>query len=533
MQQASATTPEFCTLLIVDEIVPADFSPFRTLEYSHYLSYFDSSRLVCTEGWHGWASNGSLQEVLANSGLPDQIKPKVVHRTALDRIVARLAYVTFLNNAWQVFPHLQERQIPFVLQLYPGGGFEANVAESDEKLKALCASELCRKIIVTQNLSRDYLIDKIGCAPSKIEFVYGGVYDTRNDFDFLRDKRRYPEHKPTIDICFVAHRYGDDTRKKGYDPFIAVAQALAPLHPHLRFHVVGDYTPDQLPLGSAEGRITFHGKQPNGFFADFYPTMDLILSVNRPTNDDSGAFDGFPTGACMEAGFRGVLNCISDPLGMNVAFEDNVDIVLLDFDVERTIQRIRELIEDPERLYRMAYANWKKFIEVFDTDRQLWARCRLITNELLAAEALVIRPAASLSAMDGGLTPLLNANKRLSADLHGLQRIRDALVMEVRGATEGLADTERRHDNLLLEYQKLDRGFVAHQAESARQLQAAQARHDALVDAHEHLARDLGLPAAAPMPRLEKHVITVLRSPFARKLRAGLSRVAKRVARKP
>jgi glycosyltransferase involved in cell wall biosynthesis len=532
MQQAATGMHEFCSLLVVDEIVPADFSPFRTLEYSHYLSYFDSSRLVCTEGWHGWASNGSLDEVLANSGLPDTVKRKVIHRSALDRIVARLAYVTFLNNAWQVFPQLQERQIPFILQLYPGGGFEANVAASDEKLKVLCSSDLCRKIIVTQNLSRNYLIDKIGCPPSKIAFVYGGVYDTRNDFDFVRDKRRYPEHKQSIDICFVAHRYGDDTRKKGYDPFVAVAQALAPQYPQLNFHVVGDYAPDQLPLGAAEGRITFHGKQPNSFFAGFYPTMDLILSVNRPSSDEAGAFDGFPTGACMEAGFRGVLNCISDPLGMNVAFNDGVDLVLLDFDVERTIQRIRELIEDPELLYRMAYANWKKFIEVFDTDRQLWSRCGLITNELLGAEALVVRPAAPLSALDGSLVQLLNVNKRLSADLQGLQRIRDALVMEVRGKAEGLADTERRHDNLLLEYKKLDRGFASHQAESASQLRAAQNRHDALLAAHARLARDVGVPQINTISRLEKRVIKILRSPAVMKLRAGLLFVASRFSRK-
>lgn len=533
MQLAAAGVDEFCSLLIVDDIVPADFSPFRTLEYSHYLTFFDSSRLVCTEGWHGWASNGRLEEVLAISKLPDKVKPKIKHRSGLDRIVARLAYITFLNNAYQVFPHLLERQIPFIVQLYPGGGFEVNVAESDEKLRRLCGSALCRKIIVTQNLSRDYLIEKIGCPPSKIAFVYGGVYDTRNDFDFLRDKRRYPEHKTSIDICFVAHRYGDDTRKKGYDSFVAVARALAPHYPHLNFHVVGDYAADQLPLGAAESRISFHGKQPNSFFARFYPTMDMILSVNRPAGDEAGAFDGFPTGACMEAGFRGVLNCISDPLGMNVAFEDEVDIVLLDFDVEKTIERIRGLIEDPERMYRLAHANWRKFIEVFDTDRQLWSRCGLITNELLGAESLVVRPAAPLSAMDATLVPLLHVNKRLDDDLQALQRIRDALVMEVRGVSEGLVDTERRHDNLLLEYQKLDRGFVAHQAESADQLRAAQEHLDALVEAHARLARDVGVPQMSTIPRLERRVIRLLRSPLVMKLRTGLSLISARLARKP
>ncbi len=128
--------------------------------------------------------------------------------------------------------------------------------------------------------------------------------------------------------------------------------------------------------------------------------MDVILSVNRPSHDAGGAFDGFPTGACMEAGFYGVLNAISDPLSLNAAFRDGEDIVLLDFDTERTIARLAELLDDPEELYRLSYRNWRTFLDVFDTDRQLWARTRVITAELLKTEALIVRPSAPLSSKD-------------------------------------------------------------------------------------------------------------------------------------
>ncbi len=437
LKDAQAPIYTYCDLLIIDEMLPCAFSPFRTLEYAHYLSFFDSSILMSTEGWHAWASNLSFDQHLEKSDFSLKIKSKIKRISELQQTVPALAYITFLHNAFQAFPMLEKRGIPFILQLYPGGSFELNNEHSDEKLRILSASPLCRKIITTQLISKRYLIEKIGCDPQKIEFIYGGVYNTRHHFDFSRDKKLFGQHKDSIDICFVAHRYGDDVKKKGYDQFVAVAQAFADSHPHVRFHVVGDYTPDQLPLGSAAKSITFHGSQPNTFFKNFYPQMDMILSVNRPAAGLEGAFDGFPTGACMEAGFHGVLNLISDPLALNVAFTDDEDVVLLDEDTERTIARIAKLTADPERLYRMSYANWKKFHEIFDTDRQLWARTQVITTQLLAREKLIIRPTATTDLDAARFIHLLALNAGLMA---------------------GKEDIERRHDSLLHEYHKLAEG---------------------------------------------------------------------------
>ncbi|MDO9404329.1 MAG: hypothetical protein Q7T87_09875 [Polaromonas sp.] len=419
--------------MIIDEMLPCDFSPFRNLEYSHYLSFFHSSVLVSTEGWHSWISNMTFEQNMEKDTLSVQVKAKIKKFEEFDRFVPSLAYITFLNNAYQALPLLEERQLPFILQLYPGGGFELHSEKSDEMLRAVAQSPLCRKIITTQNISTQYLIDRANCPEEKIEFIYGGVYNTRHEFDFSRDKKLFGRDKETIDICFVAHRYGDDVKKKGYDQFVAVARAFAISHPHMRFHVVGDYTPDQIPLGPAAERMTFHGRVPNTFFAAFYPQMDMILSVNRPADGLKGAFDGFPTGACMEAGFRGVLNLISDPLNLNVAFTDGKDVVLLDEDTDRTIARIHELVSDPARMYQMSYANWSTFHDVFDTDKQLWARTEVVTAQLLARETLIVRPP-----------------------------VKSALALGVNaGLIANLKDTERRHDNLLLEYYKLAEGFEA------------------------------------------------------------------------
>ena len=209
-----------------------------------------------------------------------------------------------------------------------------------------------------------------------------------------------PGTRRTLDICFVAHKYWGNLMAKGFDNFVAIASELARTDARLRFHVVGDYTSQDLPLGEAETRFTFHGRQDNSFFREFYAGMDAIVSINRPFDLAPGVFDGFPTGACIEAGLHGVVNCINDPLALNPVFVDGRDILLLDFDRVRSVERIRALLGNTEHLYELAYRNWRKFRDVFDTDRQLWARTRLIAAELQRDQVLVTPLVPDVSALD-------------------------------------------------------------------------------------------------------------------------------------
>jgi glycosyltransferase involved in cell wall biosynthesis len=494
MQEREELKTKYCDLLIIDEMLPCNFSTFRLLEYSHYLRHFKSSILITTEGWHSGYSNLGFSSQLSESSLPADSKPRVFQFDEFRNIVPKLAYITFLNNADQLLPYLEERRIPFILQLYPGGGFDLHTDAADERLHRVVNSPLCRKVIVSQNLSKTYALDITQASADKFEFIYGGVYETQNGFDFHRDKKIYGRDKNTLDICFVAHRYGNDVRKKGYDQFISIGKALAPAFADLRLHVVGDYTPDQIPLDGIADRIIFHGKQPNSFFREFYPEMDIILSVNRPANEGgSGAFDGFPTGACMEAGFSGVLNCISDPLDMNVAFADDVDIVLLDYDTQKSVERISRLLRDVDRLYELAYSNWKKYLDVFDKNQQLWKRCELITNELLAEEKLIVRPSSRRSDMDMSL-------------------FRE-LIEKLRQATGNHLDAERRHDNLLAEYRKLASGF------------------ESVVEENKRLAVQRIAQPTTPCPlqahgRVEIMTLRALRSAPLRRARTVLNRIA-------
>lgn len=458
----------FADLMLVDDVLPTDFSPFRTLEYGHYLEFFDAA-LLTLEDWHLAITNESFDGAVVRLPIAESLKPRIRRFRDAAGMGARLAYVTFLENAARLFPYLETRGLPFILQLYPGGRFNLEQTETDERLRTILHSPLCRKVIVTQTLSQRYVTERIGCDPDKVEFIYGGVFDSRVDFDFFRDKQRFGRDKGTLDLCFVAHRYNNSISAKGYDHFVAVLRHLAAHDPRLRFHVVGDYRPDDLPLGEALDRVTFYGRQPGTFFRTFYPKMDAILSVNRPSSQEPGAFDGFPTGACIEAGFRGVLNCINDPLGMNFAFRHGENIVLLDLEPLHTIATLEALFSDPERLYTLAEANWRAFRDVFNIDRQLWARTQLIAHELMRPEALIIPPPARASRLDG----MIDNNVAFWRE-------------QVRSHASALSDVERRHQGLIQEYQDVER---RHQG-LIQEYQGLQARHDQLMTWHASLAED-------------------------------------------
>jgi glycosyltransferase involved in cell wall biosynthesis len=392
-------------LLIIDDVMPCAFSPFRTIEYSHYLRVFNAS-LLSTEGWGPWGASRSFNEYRAD--LPADIAKSVFCVSQMPDMAARLAYVTFLGNLGHAWPFIAANQLPFILQLYPGGRFQIDDRQSDALLSTALASPLLRKIITTQTITRDYLINKHACPADKVALIYGGVFESRGDFDFHRDKKLFRRDKDTLDLCFVAHKYDGDLVSKGYSQFIAIVRKLQPQFPTARFHVVGGYETIDIDLGDLVSVVTFYGKRPSDFFPSFYAGMDMIVSVNRAFALLPGAFDGFPTGSCIEAGFHGVLNALTDPMCLNLEFTDGDDIILLHDDIGGDAARIAEILSSPDTLYAMAYRNAETFKRVFDTDAQLSARTRVILDELTHQQ--VVKVIKSRSALDTGLVPLSRMN---------------------------------------------------------------------------------------------------------------------------
>jgi glycosyltransferase involved in cell wall biosynthesis len=169
---------------------------------------------------------------------------------------------------------------------------------------------------------------------------------------------------------------------KGYDVFVEVARELCRLHDDVFFHVVGPFDRLDIDVSDIKGRIKFYGIRQTEFFPRFYAGMDLILAPTVPFVLRPGAFDGFPTGCCIEAGLCGVAVFCTDVLKLNVAFKDGEEIVI----VPRDVQGICELIErnycDYDNLVQLARRGQEAFSLTFGLDNQLGKRLKILDQYL-------------------------------------------------------------------------------------------------------------------------------------------------------
>lgn len=291
-----------------------------------------------------------------------------------DFAVPQVGYAMFAMNAALFRPLFEHFRIPFCFTLYPGGGFLLDDPHSDAALSRLFASPQFRSVIVTQDLTRDYLRSRFGLPDGAMRLIHGGVVPVDVYRRHAGPRRRYGIDKDTLDLCFVAKRYTPQGTDKGYDLFIAAARLLAPRFPRLRFHVVGNFGPEILDVTALAGRITFHGPRPTRWLAGFFAGMDGIISANRPWRIARGAFDGFPTTACVEAGVCGVAVFATDPLGMNRGLRPDGEIVILDEDAGRIADRLASWLADPERLHRLGRDGQAAFLRLFGEEAQLTPR---------------------------------------------------------------------------------------------------------------------------------------------------------------
>ena len=380
----SRLRPRHDDLVIFDDIFPHQLSPFRLLEFNSYLSHFRRSSVYSTGGSLPLIGESRpLKEIIKEfeTNFKAQRGRTFVYRP-LQRIEAQLTYTVFLNNADFFFDAIVRIGAPFLFTLYPGGGFRLECPESDEKLRRITTMKSFRKVIVTQNITRDYLLKGAYCSPEQIEFIYGGVFPIHPGGLPGVPRPRYQESKRSFDICFVAHKYTPQGRDKGYDVFIEAAKKCRAACPDAKFHVVGPFAPEDFDIGTLEDRITFYGMRTADFFSEFYANMDIILSPNAPFLLQPGAFDGFPTGCCIEAGMSGVAVMATDCLNQNVTFRDGEDIVIIPRDADAIAQRVAYYYDHPPELYVLAERGKARFREVFAVENQMMPRYKIMENLL-------------------------------------------------------------------------------------------------------------------------------------------------------
>lgn len=373
--QQSVTVTAQAPWVIIDDFFPHLLTGFRVAEYNAHLHTFGQLQIMST-----------LAEFSEQYGAYQALYPEHARRVSSyvpERLAgAELAYITFLNNAHAYLDDLTRHGVPFVLNLYPGGGLGLGDAESDRKLLRVLASPLLKDIIVTQPVVERYitqLAQTHGMTLPPVHMVQGVVVNP-DYFDpcLTRHGPRYGQGKDQLDVCFVAESYMPGAANKGFPEFMAAMQNLADL-PQLRVHIVGGgYMPADLDVPGLDQHITYHGRLPTAQLRAFYGQMDLIISPNRPGQLHAGNFDGFPTGACVEAALCEVAIMATDALQQNPGYVDQQSIFLLDHDGEPVPQQIertvRHLAAHPEQIGQVASACQRLTRTLYAPERQIATR---------------------------------------------------------------------------------------------------------------------------------------------------------------
>lgn len=294
----------------------------------------------------------------------------------------RLAHCIFAMNADLFRPLWETLAIPFTFTLNPGGGFRLNDPYSDERLRRVFASPMFRRVIVTYQRTRDYIVERFNVPEECIVLIPGTIVMERFLAAHARPKRRYPADKDTLDVCFVGIRYSPTGADKGYDRFIAAAAVLVERFPHLRLHVIGNFDAGTVDVSALDGRITFHGRRDQAWMAGFYSGMDAVVSPNVADQLALGAFDGFPVTSCIEAGMCGVALFATDPMGLNRMIESDRHYVAITDRPGEIAETLIRWLADPPRLYALAGAGQKRFAEVWGEAAQMAPRVELMRRWL-------------------------------------------------------------------------------------------------------------------------------------------------------
>ena len=368
-------------LLIIDDTFPSPKSGFRYIEFTTYLKEFKSS-LIITSG----KNIESLDKKSAASVIQDykekfpSLSHKVVFETKKIHIKNNdLVYLTFLNNTFSILPKIESAKALFVFTLYPGGGFLLNDPICDYKLKRIFSSPCFKKVIVTQQVTYNYILNKGMCTKEQIQMVFGVVMPEISKIDLLTKKYYWGFDKNRLDICFMAHRYTPYGQDKGYDVFIDVATILHQRYKNIYFHVIGSFDSKVINVDSLDDHIKFYGPLNPEDFDNLFKTIDIILSPNISGKISPGSFDGFPTASCIEAALRGSAIFAHDEFNSaENYFTNEKDIILIKYDTTDIVNKIDFYYNHPAALKKIGENGTHRIKELYSLETQMKPRINLL-----------------------------------------------------------------------------------------------------------------------------------------------------------
>src|SRR5262249_43347883 len=103
----------YSDLVIFDDTIPCQFSPFRVLEYSHYASIIQTT-IVTTQDWYGQYSNEQLATLIPKFTVDKDLQKRIIPFSKTLTVSGRLGYVTFLQNGALALDFFERNRLPFL-----------------------------------------------------------------------------------------------------------------------------------------------------------------------------------------------------------------------------------------------------------------------------------------------------------------------------------------------------------------------------------------------------------------------------------
>ncbi len=372
-------------LIIIDDLLPVPLSPWRNHEYESLLKTYSSSKVILDFGsYNGMKGDTSYDEHLGKlrTKYPVLADKLVPIRTG-NSINAKLFYTIFYQNIRKYYRVLNSKKINFGFTLYPGGGFRFDDAALNAHLQEIISNDLCKFVIVNQKITQDYLVDVLKIKKEKIHLVYGIPLTHVNGQGGLDESRKfYSGSKDVIDIVFMAHKYAAFGMDKGFDVFQNTALDLNDDKLY-KFHVVGNFTKEDLLYPELAERISFHGHIPEETFSEFFADKDIIISPNRPHMFGKGSFDGFPLGSSIAGGVNGCVMLLTNYFNESPEiFIDETHYLKVRPSHKQIAGRITELRNNRQRMRELAGNGRNKILSVYYGKEQIEDRIDIF-NKIL------------------------------------------------------------------------------------------------------------------------------------------------------
>ena len=379
--------------VIFDDIFPSSISLYRYGEYFEYsLSNFNTYFAVSGKKYDEFKFDKSFEDVILtfqiknphcfdrvfnlNEKYRSESLEKIKQLKNPFAIVGSIDCI--INDEFNYLDYLEENNIPFVLTLYPDDSLKVGDKESDKKLKSIFSSKCFRKVIVTQENVKNYLLDNDFCKENNIELVEGYVL-SEDVFEKSKKQRLFYPEKKFFEVCYVPHSYLDNDVKHEIELFIDIAKKVVKKDKtnKIRFRIISDFDKKDFDLGEAEDIIKFYKPLDEECLLLLYKKTDIFVSLNKTSNN---SFSSFLPPNLVAAMMMGIVTIITDDELNKNMFVPNEDLLVVEQNASSIADKILEIYNDNDKYFNISKCGKVKAKKLYSISNQACKRLNIVKS---------------------------------------------------------------------------------------------------------------------------------------------------------